>query len=219
MVIEALDRWGHAPRRWQFGELTEASIPAERDRLAVALDALLENAIARTDAGHRIELSARIQDGQAGYDVADCGCGIPEADLERIFARFARQALPRPPVRRVRARPASHPGDRRGPPRHGPDPQQPRPRLHVRAADLRLTAGPGHARATRLWLRLAAGARRRLLGRRHRGTVRPVLLLLGGGFAGGEPFDDAELEPVALLDLESRGLDVAQRTAGEVLAL
>jgi hypothetical protein len=34
------------------------------------------------------------------------------------------------------------------------------------------------------------------------GAGRPVLLLLGSGFTGGEPFDDAELEPVALLDPE-----------------
>jgi signal transduction histidine kinase len=90
VMMDALERWGHAPRSWQLGELTEASIPADRDRLAAALDALLENAIAHTDTGDRIELSARIQDGQAIFTVADSGCGIPEADLDRIFARFAR---------------------------------------------------------------------------------------------------------------------------------
>jgi signal transduction histidine kinase len=90
VVMDALDRWGHAPRCWLLGELAEASILADRDRLAVALDALLENAITHTDNGDRIEISARIQDGQAIFTVADSGCGIPEADLERIFARFAR---------------------------------------------------------------------------------------------------------------------------------
>jgi signal transduction histidine kinase len=90
VIMDALERWGHAPRYWQVGEPTEASIPADRDRLAAALDALLENAIAHTDKGDRIELSARIQHGQAIFTVADSGCGIPEADLDRIFARFAR---------------------------------------------------------------------------------------------------------------------------------
>ena len=90
VVMDALERWGHAPRCWQLGELAEATIPADRDRLAAALDALLENAIAHTGKGDRIELSARIQHGEAIFAVADSGCGIPEADLDRIFARFAR---------------------------------------------------------------------------------------------------------------------------------
>lgn len=90
VMMDALERWGHAPRYWQLGELAEASISADRERLAAALDALLENAVAHTDEGDRIELSVRIQHGQAIFTVADSGCGIPEADLDRIFARFAR---------------------------------------------------------------------------------------------------------------------------------
>jgi signal transduction histidine kinase len=62
----------------------------DHDRLAVALDALLENAVAHTGPGDRIELSARLQDGQVVLAVEDAGCGIPEGDLERIFDRFAR---------------------------------------------------------------------------------------------------------------------------------
>jgi signal transduction histidine kinase len=95
VMMDALERWGHMPRSWELGELAEASIPADRDRLAAAVDALLENAIAHTDKGDRIELSARVQDGQAIFAVADSGCGIPEADLDRIFARFARTSLHR----------------------------------------------------------------------------------------------------------------------------
>ena len=38
----------------------------------------------------RIELSARIEDEHVILTVADYGCGIPEADLERIFGRFFR---------------------------------------------------------------------------------------------------------------------------------
>jgi two-component system OmpR family sensor kinase len=90
IVVEALDRWGYTPRRWRLGEVAEATIPGDRDRLAVALDALLENAIAHTDSGDRIELSARVEDGNVIVAVADSGCGIPQADLERIFGRFSR---------------------------------------------------------------------------------------------------------------------------------
>jgi two-component system OmpR family sensor kinase len=90
IVVEALDRWGYTPRRWRLGEVAEATIPGDRDRLAVALDALLENAIAHTDSDDRIELSARVEDGNVIVAVADSGCGIPQADLERIFGRFSR---------------------------------------------------------------------------------------------------------------------------------
>jgi signal transduction histidine kinase len=90
LVIDALDRWGYAPRRWRLGEMAEIAVLGDRDRLAVALDALLENAVAHTGTDDRIEFSARIEDGHAVLAVADSGCGIPEADLERIFSRFAR---------------------------------------------------------------------------------------------------------------------------------
>jgi len=92
VVLEALDRWGYTPRRWRLGEVAEATVPGDRDRLAVALDALLENAIAHTDKDDRIELSARVEDGHVILAVADSGCGIPPADLERVFGRFSRAA-------------------------------------------------------------------------------------------------------------------------------
>jgi two-component system, OmpR family, sensor kinase len=90
LVMEALDRWGYAPRRWRLGEVAEGTVLGDRDRLAVAMDALLENAIAHTEADDLIELSARIADGRAVLTVTDSGCGIPEQDLDRIFGRFSR---------------------------------------------------------------------------------------------------------------------------------
>jgi len=90
LVMDAVYRWGYAPRRWQLGEVAEVIVMGDRDRLAAALDALLENAVAHTAAGDRIELSTRLEDGRAVLTVADSGCGIPEADLERVFDRFAR---------------------------------------------------------------------------------------------------------------------------------
>ena len=90
VVLEALDRWGYTARRWRLGEVAEVTIPGDADRLAAALDALLENAVAHTDEDDRIELSARLEDEHVILAVADSGCGIPEADLERIFGRFSR---------------------------------------------------------------------------------------------------------------------------------
>jgi signal transduction histidine kinase len=90
VVIDALERWGYAPRRWRLGEVAEVTVPADRDRLAAAMDALLENAIAHTEPDDLIELSARVEDGYAVLAVSDSGCGIPEPDLDRIFDRFSR---------------------------------------------------------------------------------------------------------------------------------
>jgi two-component system sensor histidine kinase SenX3 len=62
----------------------------DRDRLALALDALLENAVAHTDADGRIELTTHLEGTSVVLGVADSGCGIPAAELGRIFDRFAR---------------------------------------------------------------------------------------------------------------------------------
>jgi two-component system, OmpR family, sensor kinase len=90
VVMEALSRWGYTPRRWRLGEVAEATILGDSDRLAVAMDALVENAVAHTEADDLIELSARVEGGQAVLAVTDSGCGIPEEDLDRIFGRFSR---------------------------------------------------------------------------------------------------------------------------------
>jgi signal transduction histidine kinase len=87
---DALERWGYLPRQWRLGPVTEVTVMADRDRLALALDALLENAIAHTGSGDEIEVSARRADGHVVLMVADSGTGIAPADLDRIFHRFAR---------------------------------------------------------------------------------------------------------------------------------
>jgi len=90
VAVDALDRWGHTPRRWRLTAAAEGTVLVDRDRLALALDALLENAIAHTAADDLIELGTRRENGHVILSVADSGCGIPAADLERIFLRFAR---------------------------------------------------------------------------------------------------------------------------------
>jgi signal transduction histidine kinase len=87
---DALERWGYLPRQWRLGPVTGVTVLADRDRLALALDALLENAIAHTGSGDEIEVSARRADGHVVLMVADSGTGIAPADLDRIFDRFAR---------------------------------------------------------------------------------------------------------------------------------
>jgi signal transduction histidine kinase len=90
VAVDALDRWGHAPRRWRLTATADATGLVDRDRLGIALDALLENAITHTAADDLIELGARRENGHVILSVADSGSGIQAADLERIFHRFAR---------------------------------------------------------------------------------------------------------------------------------
>jgi signal transduction histidine kinase len=90
VAVDALDRWGHTPRRWRLTATAETTVLVDRDRLGIALDALLENAIAHTAADDLIEIGARRENGQVILSVTDSGSGIPAADLERIFLRFAR---------------------------------------------------------------------------------------------------------------------------------
>ncbi len=90
LLVDALGRWGRTRRRWTLGAVDEATVLADHDRLALALDALIENAVAHTDVDDRIAVSARLEDATVVLAVADSGCGIPAADLGRIFDRFAR---------------------------------------------------------------------------------------------------------------------------------
>ena len=57
LVMDILHRWSQTPRRWALGSLAEASVQADRDRLTLALDALIENAVDHTEPDGRIELS------------------------------------------------------------------------------------------------------------------------------------------------------------------
>ena len=90
LVLDALERWGSIPRRWRLGEVAEATVFGDSDRLVAALDALLENAIAHTEPGDTIEVSVRLEGGNVVLAVTDSGCGIPPAELDRIFGRFTR---------------------------------------------------------------------------------------------------------------------------------
>ena len=90
-VMEILRRWRPtADRRWQLGRLDKATVPADRERLALAVDALLENAVRHTASGDVIRLSIVA----SGYGqpirmiVADAGQGIPTELLRHVFDRF-----------------------------------------------------------------------------------------------------------------------------------
>jgi signal transduction histidine kinase len=90
LIAETLRRWSHTPRKWSIGALDCASVQGDWDRLTLALDALIENAVDNTDAGGDIELSARRDGGNVILAVTDSGPGIPAAEIGKIFSRFSR---------------------------------------------------------------------------------------------------------------------------------
>jgi signal transduction histidine kinase len=91
LIEDVAMRWAEiAPRVWRVGELAHGTIRTDQDALRIALDALVENAVAHTHETDAIELRASSLDGTVTIEVADEGCGIPPDALERIFERFAR---------------------------------------------------------------------------------------------------------------------------------
>ncbi len=91
MIEDVTMRWAEvAPRAWQVGELARGTLRTDRDALRIALDALVENAVAHTGEGDAVELSTQALGESVAIRVADEGSGIPEEVFDRIFERFGR---------------------------------------------------------------------------------------------------------------------------------
>ena len=91
LIAELVRRWRPAAdRSWRIGRLDRVTVQADRERLGLALDALLENAVRHTGSGDAIQLSViRDYPGMpARIVVADAGGGIPDDQLPFIFDRF-----------------------------------------------------------------------------------------------------------------------------------
>jgi signal transduction histidine kinase len=96
-ALEVLRRWHPtAQRRWQLGRLNAATVLADVERLDLAMDALVENAIRHTPAGGVIRLSViRGAAGEVSMVVGDGGAGIPADELPYVFDRFRTGGTPR----------------------------------------------------------------------------------------------------------------------------
>ena len=90
-LVEALRRWQPTARRvWATGQLDAVTVPADRERLELAVDALLENAVQHTGPGDTIRVSVTRDDdtATARLVVEDSGEGIPPSEVDHVFERF-----------------------------------------------------------------------------------------------------------------------------------
>ena len=88
LIDEALCRWGSVRRQWVLAAHDDVTVLAEPDRLVIALDAVIDNAVRFTGEGDEIELSVREHGGEAAITVSDSGRGIPDDQLASVFDRF-----------------------------------------------------------------------------------------------------------------------------------
>ena len=91
VIADLVRRWRPAvPQKLEIGQLDSVAVRADRERLDLALDALLENAVRHTASGDAIQLS--VIRGYPGTPVrivvADAGVGIPAEQLPFILERF-----------------------------------------------------------------------------------------------------------------------------------
>jgi signal transduction histidine kinase len=118
-AIDTIQRWQPtASRRWRLAQLDAATIWADLERLSLAVDALLENAVRHTSEDEVIQMSViQGDDGTIRVVVSDTGSGIPSSELPYVFERFRTGSNPKGPrgtglgLALVRAVAKAHGGD------------------------------------------------------------------------------------------------------------
>ena len=90
LLAAALQRWAPIDRRWRLDLVDPATVDGDPDRLGLALDALVENAVKHTAPIDEIRLGARRNGDQVAITVVDSGAGMPADRLAAIFERFTR---------------------------------------------------------------------------------------------------------------------------------
>jgi signal transduction histidine kinase len=91
LIAEHVRRWRPTVNRHlRIGQLDAVAVRADRERLGLALDALIENAVRHTGSDDVIQLSVirGYPGAPARIIVADTGSGIPEDQVPLIFDRF-----------------------------------------------------------------------------------------------------------------------------------
>ena len=94
LMDNVVHRWRAIPRRWLMHRNDDAVVIADPERLMLALDAVVENAVKVTGDGDQIELSVRRRHQEAAIVVSDSGPGMPQDQLDAVFDRFTRSTRP-----------------------------------------------------------------------------------------------------------------------------
>ena len=71
-------------------EATRGTLKGDPDRLTQVLRNLVRNAVAHTEPGDRVAVTAHPRDNQLEISISDSGPGIPPDQLEHVFERFYR---------------------------------------------------------------------------------------------------------------------------------
>jgi len=91
LLEDVIKRWRPtASRRWEANIAADGWLPADVERLQLALDALVENAVKFTADGDRIAIGCRSEGDILTIEVSDSGTGIGPDKQARVFDRFAR---------------------------------------------------------------------------------------------------------------------------------
>ena len=93
-TFEKVERLGD--RDWVLETTAHIDAVVDPQRITQALVALADNACRHTVPGDRIALGSQLGGGRIRFWVSDSGPGVPEAERERIFERFARGSAAAP---------------------------------------------------------------------------------------------------------------------------
>jgi signal transduction histidine kinase len=96
MASRLVTRWAVSvpDRNWKVDAAPTGFMAVDVERLELAFDALMENAVKFTQPGDTIRLSCWSADGWCNAEVSDSGTGIETEDLPFLFDRFWKRTHP-----------------------------------------------------------------------------------------------------------------------------
>jgi signal transduction histidine kinase len=96
MASRLVTRWAVSvpARRWEVDAVATGMVTVDVERLELAIDALMENAVKFTELGDTIRLRCWPADGWCMAEVSDTGSGVETEDLPFLFDRFWKRTRP-----------------------------------------------------------------------------------------------------------------------------